>query len=124
MNYNKIMLGGNLTRDPKLSYLPSQMAVVDFGMAVNRKWKSKAGDQKEEVCFVDCVAFGKTAENLNKYLHKGDPIFIEGRLQFDSWQAQDGTIRSKHKVIVSSFQFLGQAKQEPKPDTPDDDIRF
>ena len=108
-NYNKIMLMGNLTRDPKLSYLPSQTAVVDFGMAVNRKWKSKEGQSKEEVCFVDCIAFGKTGENINKYLEKGRSLFVEGRLQLDSWTAPDGTKRSKHKVIVESFQFLGKS---------------
>lgn len=113
MNFNKIMLGGNITRDPQLSYLPSQTAVVEFGMAVNRKWKSKDGEQKEEVCFVDCRAFGKTAETLNKYVSKGDPLFIEGRLTFDSWQAQDGTKRSKHRVTVENFQFLGQ-RDKPK----------
>ena len=107
MNYNKIVLGGNLTREPSLSYTPSQTAVVDFGMAINRKWKSKGGENKSEVCFVDCVAFGKTAENINKYVEKGDPFFIEGRLTFDSWTAQDGTKRSKHKVVVESFQFIG-----------------
>lgn len=107
MNYNKIVLGGNLTRDPVLSYLPSQTAVVNFGMAVNRKWRSKDGEEKSEVCFVDCVAFGKTAENINKYVSKGDPFFVEGRLAFDSWTAQDGTKRSKHKVVVESFQFIG-----------------
>lgn len=108
MNFNKVILGGNLTRDPSLSYTPNQTAVADFGMAVNRKWKSQGGEQKEEVCFVDCVAFGKVAENINKYMHKGDPFFIEGRLTFDSWTAQDGTKRSKHKVVVESFQFMGK----------------
>ncbi len=105
-NFNKILLMGNLTRDPQLSYLPSQTAVVEFGMAVNRKWKSREGEQKEEVCFVDCRAFGRTAENLNKYMSKGRPLFVEGRLTFDSWTAQDGTKRSKHRVTVENFQFL------------------
>ena len=117
MNFNKIMLGGNVTRDPQLSYLPSQTAVVEFGMAVNRKWKSKEGDQKEEVCFVDCRAFGKTAENINKYVHKGDPFFIEGRLSFDSWMAQDGTKRSKHRVTVDNFQFIGTKEPTSKTET-------
>ena len=135
MNYNKIVLGGNLTRDPSLSYTPNQTAVVDFGMAVNRKWKSKGGEEKSEVCFVDCVAFGKTAENINKYVNKGDPFFVEGRLTFDSWTAQDGTKRSKHKVMVESFQFMGQrapggqngqpaASQGRETATREDDIPF
>ncbi|MHC4096062.1 MAG: single-stranded DNA-binding protein [Planctomycetota bacterium] len=105
-NFNKILLMGNLTRDPQLSYLPSQTAVVEFGLAVNRKWTSREGEKKEETCFVDCRAFGRTAENLNKYMSKGRPLFVEGRLTFDSWTAQDGTKRSKHRVTVENFQFL------------------
>ena len=108
-NFNKIFLMGNLTRDPQLTYLPSQMPVVDFGMAVNRKWTGKDGQQQESVCFVDCRAFGKLAENLNKYMTKGKPLFIEGRLDYDQWTAQDGTKRSKHRVTVEGFQFLGTA---------------
>ena len=113
-NLNKVMLIGNLTRDPQLSYLPSQTAVVDFGIATNRKWKSQDGQQREETCFVDCRAFGKTAETINKYLSKGRPEFLEGRLTFDSWTAQDGSKRSKHRVTVENFQFLpgGGARQE------------
>ncbi len=105
-NFNKVLLMGNLTRDPQLTYLPSQTAVVDFGLAVNRKWTSREGEKKEETCFVDCRAFGRTAENINKYLSKGRPLFVEGRLTFNSWTAQDGTKRSKHKVTVENFQFL------------------
>lgn len=105
-NFNKVLLMGNLTRDPQLSYLPSQTAVVDFGLAVNRRWKSREGENKEETCFVDCRAFGRTAENINKYLSKGRPLFVEGRLTFDSWTAQDGTKHSRHRVTVETFQFL------------------
>jgi single-strand DNA-binding protein len=105
-SFNKILLMGNLTRDPQLSYTPSQTAVVDFGMAVNRRWTSRDGEKKEETCFVDCRAFGRIAENINKYLNKGRPVFIEGRLTFDSWTAQDGSKRSKHRVTVENFQFL------------------
>jgi single-strand DNA-binding protein len=108
-NFNKVFLMGNLTRDPQLSYLPSQTAVVEFGLAVNRKWTGKDGQDKTEVCFVDCRAFGRMAENINKYLSKGRPLFVEGRLTFDSWTAQDGTKRSRHRVTVESFQFLGSA---------------
>lgn len=117
MNFNKIFLGGNLTRDPQLSYTPNQTAVVDFGMAVNRKWTSKSGEKKEEVCFVDCRAFGKTAENINQYIKKGDPFFVEGKLTFDSWTAQDGSKRSKHRVTVDNFQFISQqGKSESQPE--------
>lgn len=108
-NFNKVLLMGNLTRDPQLSYLPSQTAVVEFGLAVNRRWTGRDGENKESTCFVDCRAFGKTAETINKYLTKGRPMFVEGRLEFDSWTAQDGSKRSKHRVFVENFQFLGSA---------------
>jgi len=104
--FNKVLLMGNLTRDPQLSYLPSQTAVVEFGVAVNRKWKSREGEDRDETCFVDCRAFGRPAETINKYLSKGRPVFLEGRLTYDTWTAQDGTKRSKHRVTVENFQFL------------------
>ena len=107
-NFNKVLLMGNLTRDPQLSYLPSQTAVVDFGIAVNRKWTGKDGEKKDDTCFVDCTAFAGQAETINKYLSKGRPVFIEGRLTFNSWVAQDGTKRNKLKVTVENFQFIGQ----------------
>jgi len=105
-NFNKVLLMGNLTRDPELSYTPNQTAVVDFGLAVNRRWTGRDGNQREETCFVDCRAFGRMAENINKYLNKGRPVFIEGRLTFDTWTAQDGSRRSKHRVTVENFRFL------------------
>jgi len=108
-NFNKVMLLGNLTRDPQLSYTPSQTAVVDFGLAINRNWTGKDGEKKEETCFVDCRAFAKTAETINKYLTKGRPVFVEGRLSFSSWEAQDGSKRSKLRVTVENFQFIGSA---------------
>jgi single-strand DNA-binding protein len=129
-NLNKVLLMGNLTRDPQLSYLPSQTAVVDFGLAVNRKWTGQDGSQREETCFVDCRAFGRMAENINKYLNKGRPVFVEGRLTFDTWTAQDGTKRSKHRVTVQNFQFLpggpradaGRAEpSDNRTDSPIDD---
>jgi single-strand DNA-binding protein len=106
-NYNKVLLIGNLTRDPQLSYTPTQTAVVDFGLAVNRKWTGQDGASREETCFVDCRAFGKQAETINKFLTKGRPVFVEGRLTYDTWTAQDGAKRSKHRVTVEGFQFLG-----------------
>ncbi|MHC4456188.1 MAG: single-stranded DNA-binding protein [Planctomycetota bacterium] len=105
-NFNKVLLMGNLTRDPQLSYTPSQTAVVDFGLATNRRWTAQDGERREETCFVDCRAFGRQAENINKYLTKGRAIFVEGRLTFESWTAQDGTKRSRHRVTVERFQFL------------------
>ncbi len=106
-NYNKVMLMGNLTRDPQLSYLPSQTAVVDFGLAINRRYTGKDGQMKEETCFIDCRAFGKPAETLNKYMSKGRPLFVEGRLTYDTWTGQDGAKKSRHRVTVENFQFLG-----------------
>jgi single-strand DNA-binding protein len=107
-NVNRVILIGNLTRDPQLKYLPSQTAVVEFGLATNRKFKAANGEDREEVCFVDCSAFGKTAEVINQYCQKGRPIFIEGRLKFDSWEdKQGGGKRSKLTVVVENFQFLG-----------------
>ncbi len=124
-NFNKVLLIGNLTRDPQLSYLPSQTAVVDFGLAVNRRWTGKDGEKKEETCFVDCTSFGRPAETINKYLTKGRPVFVEGRLTFNSWTAQDGTKRSRLKVTVENFQFLGspsatvQSERSPSDSSED-----
>jgi len=112
-NVNKVILIGNVTRNLELSYLPSQTAVVNFGLATNLKWKNDAGETKEEVCFVDCQAFSKGAETLNKYVKKGDPIFIEGRLKFEHWE-KDGQKHTRLRVIVESFQFLST-----KPKTTD-----
>ena len=106
-NLNKVMLMGNLTRDPQLSYLPSQTPVVEFGMAINRRWNSQDGQQREEVCYVDLRAFGRQAETINKYCTKGRPLFVEGRLTYENWTAQDGSKRSRLRVTVETFQFLG-----------------
>jgi single-strand DNA-binding protein len=105
-NFNKVILMGNLTRDPQLSYLPSQTAVVDFGIATNRRWTGQDGQPRNETCFVDCRAFGKPAETINKYCRKGRLLMVEGRLTFDSWTGKDGAKRSKLRVTVENFQFL------------------
>ncbi len=105
-NFNKVLLMGNLTRDPQLSYLPSQTPVVEFGIATNRKFKKQDGTMGEDTCFVDCRTFGKQAETINTYLKKGNPIFVEGRLQYDQWQAPDGTKKSRLRIFVENFQFL------------------
>ncbi|MDP7161876.1 MAG: single-stranded DNA-binding protein [Phycisphaerae bacterium] len=109
-NYNKVILAGNLTRDPQLSYTPSQTPVVDFGMAINRRWRGQDGQQREETCFVDCRSFGRQAEVLNQYMSKGRPILVEGRLNFSQWEGKDGQKRSKLRVIVEQFQFLGAGR--------------
>jgi single-strand DNA-binding protein len=108
MNVNKVFLGGNLTRDIELKHTQSNMAVGAFGVAVNRKYKKQDGNQVEETTFVDCVAFGKTAEVMAQHLHKGRPVFVEGRLKLDQWEDKNtGQKRSKLSVIVDNFQFVG-----------------
>lgn len=109
------MLGGNITRDVELKNTPSGTPVAQVGLAVNRSWKDPSGEKKEEVTFVDCEAWGKTAETIAKFFSKGKPIFIEGRLKLDQWE-QDGQKRSKLKVVVDSFQFVGgKADGEGEP---------
>ena len=140
-SYNKVILIGNLTRDPVMSYLPSQTPVTEFGIATNRNYKGKDGEMKEDVCFVDCRAYGREAENITQYCKKGSPLLIEGRLTFDQWDAQDGSKRSKHRIFVERFQFVseaqsgggrgGSAGSQGQPDSqfdkgyaPDDNIPF
>ena len=111
-SYNRIVLMGNLTRDPQLSYTPANTAVCKFGMATNRRWRDRDGNMQEEVCYVDCTAFGQRAETFNRYMSKGRPVLVEGRLQFQQWTAQDGQKRSKHEVVVDNFTFLGGGRGE------------
>jgi single-strand DNA-binding protein len=107
-SFNKVILMGNLTRDPQMKYLPSQTAVVEFGVACNRRFKTAAGEDKDEVTFVDCTSFGKQAEVINQYFTKGKPIFIEGRLKYDQWEdKQGGGKRHKLTVVIENFQFVG-----------------
>ena len=105
-NYNKVLLMGRLTRDIELKYTPSNQAVANIGLAVNNRYKTKDGEDKEETTFVDCEAWGRTAEVLKQYLAKGKPVFIEGRLKLDQWQDKEGGNRSKLKVVVEGFQFI------------------
>jgi single-strand DNA-binding protein len=105
-NYNKVILAGNLTRDPQMRFLPSQTPVVELGLAVNRRYRTREGEQREETCFIDCYTFGRQAEVLNQYCRKGKPLLVEGRLQLDTWE-QNGQKRSRHRVFIENFQFLG-----------------
>jgi single-strand DNA-binding protein len=106
-NYNKVLLMGNLTRDIELKHVPSGMAVANIGIAVNDRWKDKdSGEWQERANFVDCEAWGRTAEVMHQYLAKGRPVFIEGRLKLDTWQDKDGSNRSKLRVVVENFQFI------------------
>lgn len=107
-SFNKVILLGNLTRDPQMRYLPSQTPIVEFGLAANRRFKTQAGEDREEVLFVDCTAFGRQAEIINQYCQKGRPLFVEGRLKYDTWEdKQGGGKRSKITVVVENFQLLG-----------------
>lgn len=117
-NLNRVLLMGNLTRDPELRYLPSNMPVVNLGIATNRRWRNQQGEQQEETTFVDCEAFGRTAEVINQYLRKGRPLFVEGRLRLDQWQDREGQNRSKLKVIVENFEFVDSRNspdESPRP---------
>jgi single-strand DNA-binding protein len=105
--YNKVILMGNLTRDIEIRYSQSGSAIGNTGIAVNRKWKSQTGEQKEEVMFIDLTLFGRTAEIANQYLRKGRQVLVDGRLSLDQWTAQDGSKRSKHAVIVENLQMIG-----------------
>lgn len=106
-SYNKVLLMGNITRDIELKHTPSNMAVAQIGLAMNRRFKTKEGETKDEVTFVDCEAWGRTAEVMQQYLSKGKPVFIEGRLKLDTWQDKDGGgNRSKLKVVIESFEFI------------------
>lgn len=106
-SFNRIILMGNLTRDPQLSYTPNNTAVCKFGIATNRKWKDSEGNMREDVCFVDCTVFGRMADTFNQYMKKGNPVLVEGRLKLDQWTSPDGQKRSKHEVVVDNFQFVG-----------------
>ncbi len=105
-SFNKVLLIGNLTRDPELRYVPSGTAVATFTIAVNRVYTSQAGEKKEEVSFIRIVVWGRRAEVCGEYLSKGSPVFIEGRLQSRSWEGQDGQKRSTMEVIADNVQFL------------------
>ena len=120
---NKTMLIGNLTRDVEVKYTASGAAVANFGLAVNRTYTNSDGEKTEEVCFVDMVAWNRLAEICGDYLSKGSPVFVEGRLQMDNWEDQDGKKRSKLKVVAQNIQFLGRGAEADSNKT-DDDIPF
>lgn len=104
--FNKVILMGNLTRDPETRTTPSGQTVTNFGLAVNRTWKSADGVQQESVSYIDCVAWGKTGEIIAQYVQKGRALLVSGRLDQRSWD-QDGQKRSKVEVIVEDFNFVG-----------------
>ena len=117
-NLNKVMLIGNLTRDPEVKYTPKGTAVAAFGIAVNRKYTTESGEKREEVTFIDLEAFGRAAEIIGEYCKKGKPLFVEGRLKLDAWDDKaSGQKRSKLKVIVDQIQLLGGRDDSEAADT-------
>lgn len=130
-NYNRVILMGNLTRDPELRYIPNGSAVANLRMAINRVYKSQSGEQKEDVTFVGVVVWGKQAEACSEYLSKGSPVFVEGRLQSRQWETEDGQKRSVLEVVADRVQFLGRKKEEggaeeagPSSGAAEEDIPF
>ncbi len=112
-SFNKVILMGNLTRDPELRYTPKGTAVANLGIAVNRKWRNDTGEMQDETTFVDVEAFGKQAETIGQYLKKGRPIMIEGRLRYDQWEDKNsGQKRSKLNVVLENFQFLDSGRSD------------
>ena len=107
-NLNKVMLMGNLTRDPEIKYTPKGTAIAQIGLAVNRNYTLENGEKREEVTFIDIEAYGRQAEVIGEYCKKGRPLYVEGRLKLDTWDDKaSGQKRSKLKVILDGFQFLG-----------------
>jgi single-strand DNA-binding protein len=128
-NFNKVILAGNLTRDPELRYTPKGTAIARIGMAINRTWKTETGETKEEATFVDVDAFGRQAEVIAQYMRKGRPLLLEGRLKLDQWEDKNTHQKqSKLKVVLESFSFIdsrgggegggGSEPARPRPAAP------
>jgi single-strand DNA-binding protein len=107
--FNRVVLIGNLTRDPQLRQIPSGTSVAELGLATNERYRNRDGELAESTCFVEVVAWGKQAETCEQYLHKGSPILVEGRLQFDQWETPEGQKRSKLRVRADRIRFMGKA---------------
>ena len=126
---NKTLLIGNLTRDPELRYLASGTPVANFGLAVNRTYTDANGEKAEDVCFVDITTWNRLAEVCDEFLTKGRPVFVEGRLQMDSWEQEDGKKRSRLKVVAQNIQFLGggaktDSEAAPEEEDANSDVPF
>lgn len=126
-HYNRVILIGNLTREPELRYTPNNTAVCDIGLAVNRNYQDGSGEWQEEVAFVDVTVWGRQAENASQYLDKGSRVFIEGRLSFDQWENDAGEQRSKLSVTAEKMEFLDsadpdEAGESNSPDEILDDV--
>lgn len=111
-NLNKVFLIGRLTRDPQQRFLPSGQSLVEFGLAVNRTYTVN-GEKREETTFADIDAWGQQGDLIHKYVKRGNPIFVEGRLKLDSWQTKEGEKRSRMRIVLERFQFLGQGGDRP-----------
>lgn len=109
-SFNRVILMGNLTRDPEMRQTQSGTSICRFSIAVNRSSSSQDGSQRDETCFVDIDSFGRTAENISKYFSKGKPILVEGRLRQDSWEDKQGQKRTKLVVVLERFEFIGSAR--------------
>jgi single-strand DNA-binding protein len=110
-SFNKVILMGNLTRDPELRYTPKGTALARIGLAVNRSWRTETGEQKEEVTFVDVDAYGRQAETIAQYLKKGSPVLVEGRLRLHTWEdKQTGQKQNRLRVDLENFRFVGPAQ--------------
>ncbi|MFH0946455.1 MAG: single-stranded DNA-binding protein [Planctomycetota bacterium] len=120
-NLNKVMLMGRLTRDPEQRFIPSGQSVVQLGVAVNRQYTTN-NEKREETTFVDIEAWGQQGELIHRYLKKGNPIYIEGRLKFDTWETKEGEKRSKLRVVLERFQFLGGAGGSAGKDEQDQSL--
>ena len=123
---NKVMLMGNLTRQPEVKTLPSGNSVCEFGLAMNRKFTTRDGDEREEVTYVELSCFGRGGEVIKQYCDKGSPLFVEGRLRYDSWQNDKGEKRNRLSVIVDNFQLLpdgrGKGGSNPGPGSGSDGL--
>jgi single-strand DNA-binding protein len=111
-NFNKVLLMGNLTRDPDVRTTPSGMKIAKFGLAVNRRYRTRDDETREETTYVDIDAFGNQADIIDRYCRKGSPLFVEGRLRLDQWETKDGDKRSKLAVVLENFQFLGSGQDQ------------
>lgn len=133
LGFNKVFIMGNLTRDPELKYTPNGQAVASFGIATNRRWNTPEGERREEAEFHNIVVWGKSAETINQYVKKGNPLFVEGRLKTQNWEGPDGIKRQRTEIIVEGFQFLGSggatntgtSGQQPnyRPTTPQQPVQ-
>ncbi|HSH09639.1 MAG TPA: single-stranded DNA-binding protein [Oceanipulchritudo sp.] len=117
-NFNKVLLMGNLTRDPEVRTTPSGLKIAKFGLAVNRRYRTRDDETKEETTFVDLDAFGNQAEIIERYCQKGSPLFVEGRLRLDQWETNTGEKRSKLSVVVENFQLMSGGSDRPEESRP------